>query len=81
MAYEVAQRMQKEGHPPVALFIAAVSPPHIYAEAVMKLYVNRPLAEGEGPNLEEIKKTLQSWDKVPKETLMMVGLNLLDSKH
>ncbi len=75
-AYEIARRASKAGHPPVALFTAAVSPPHIYAEAVMKLYVTRQLAEGEAINLTEIMATLQSWDKIPKETLMMVRSRL-----
>ena len=72
VAYEVAKRAKEAGNPPVALFTAAVSPPQIYAEAVMKLYVTRQMAEGDAPNLEEIMKTLQSWDKIPRETLMMV---------
>ena len=75
-AYEIARRASATGHPPLTLFIAAVSPPHIYAEAVMKLYVTRQMAEGETINMEEIMATLQSWDKIPKETLMMVSFEL-----
>ena len=73
IAYEIARRASDAGNPPVTLFTAAVSPPHIYAEAVMKLYVTRQLAEGEGIDIAEVMATLQSWDKIPKETLMMVS--------
>lgn len=71
-AYEVARRATAAGHPPLALFTAAVSPPHIYAAAVMKLYLTRPLAPGEQPEVEEIMEKLRGWDKLPKETLMLV---------
>ena len=71
-AYEIARRASEAGKPPVTLFTAAVSPPHIYAEAVMKLYVTRQLAEGEGIDIAEVMATLKSWDKIPKDTLMMV---------
>lgn len=40
VAYEVARAAAKRGvRPPVALFVAAASAPHLYAEAVAKLYV------------------------------------------
>ena len=72
VAYEVYKRASEAGKPPVALFTAAVSPPHIYAQAVMKLYLTRQLEEGESLDMDEIMATLRSWDKIPKETLMMV---------
>ena len=72
VAYEVARRTTAADNPPMALFTAAVSPPHIYAEAVMKLYVTRQMAEGEAIDVEEVMNTLRSWDKIPRETLMMV---------
>lgn len=74
VAYEVSRRAAEAGHAPVALFTAAVSPPHIYSEAVMKLYVTRQMAEGEALDVNEVLATLQSWDKIPRETLMMVSL-------
>lgn len=70
--YEVARRAVAAGHPPLALFTAAVSPPHVYAAAVAKLYVTRPMQPGEDPNLDEVMEKLRGWDKLPKETLMMV---------
>ena len=76
MAYEVAWRTTAAGNPPMALFTAAVSPPHIYAEAVMKLYVSRQMAEGEAIDVEEVMNTLRSWDKIPRETLMMVRVQI-----
>ena len=47
VAYEVAQRVADRKHAPMplALFPAAVSPPHLYALAVMKLYVQRAVGE------------------------------------
>ncbi len=41
VAYEVTKRIAERKHAPmpIALFPAAVSPPHLYAIAVMKLYV------------------------------------------
>jgi surfactin synthase thioesterase subunit len=47
VAYEVAKRVADRKHAPMplALFPAAVSPPHLYALAVMKLYVQRAVGE------------------------------------
>lgn len=47
VAYEVTKRVaaQKTAPMPLALFPAAVSPPHLYALAVMKLYVQRAVGE------------------------------------
>jgi surfactin synthase thioesterase subunit len=47
VAYEVARRVADRRHAPMplALFPAAVSPPHLYALAVMKLYVQRAVGE------------------------------------
>ncbi len=41
VAYEVTKRVaeRKNAPLPIAIFAAAVSPPHLYAIAVMKLYV------------------------------------------
>jgi surfactin synthase thioesterase subunit len=47
VAYEVAKRVADRKHAPMplALFPAAVSPPHLYALAVMKLYVQHAVGE------------------------------------
>lgn len=74
ISYEVARRASAAGHPPLALFTAAVSPPHIYASAVAKLYVSRPLQPGEEPDLQDVLQKLRGWDQLPKATLMMVRL-------
>ncbi|KAK9803914.1 hypothetical protein WJX72_004698 [[Myrmecia] bisecta] len=72
-AYEVARQAQAKGLPlPVAIFPSAVSPPHMYAIAVMKLYVGRELAYDETPPVEEVMAKLRTWDTLPKEVLMQV---------
>ncbi|CAL8466746.1 g6282 [Coccomyxa elongata] len=73
-AYEMARVVEREKNAPmpVALFAAAVSPPHLYAYAVMKLYMTRQLAADEPPPFEEVMEKLRCWDKLPKETLMLV---------
>ena len=73
-AYEMARVVEREKNAPmpVALFTAAVSPPHLYAYAVMKLYMTRQLAADEPPPFEEVMEKLRGWDKLPKETLMLV---------
>ncbi len=75
-AYEVARVVEREKNAPmpVALFAAAVSPPHLYAFAVMKLYMTRQLAADEPPPFEEVMDKLRGWDKLPKETLMLVRI-------
>lgn len=47
VAYEVTKRVaeRKCAPMPLALFPAAVSPPHLYAVAVMKLYVQRAVGK------------------------------------
>ena len=57
----------------MALFVAAASPPHLYSVAVMKLYMTRALLPSEQPPLEEILGKLRGWNKLPKETLMLVS--------
>jgi surfactin synthase thioesterase subunit len=74
VAYEIARAVEREklAPLPVALFPAAVSPPHLYALAVTKLYLTRTLAANEAPPTEEVMEKLRGWDKLPKETLMLV---------
>ena len=47
VGYEIAREVEESrcAPMPVALFTAAVSPPHLYAVAVMKLYLQRRLGE------------------------------------
>jgi hypothetical protein len=47
VGYEIAREVEETrcAPIPVALFTAAVSPPHLYAVAVMKLYLKRRLGE------------------------------------
>lgn len=71
MAYEMTRKAH-ESHAvplPVALFEAAVSPPHMYAQAVMKLY----LQAGEQLDLNLILEKLRGWDTMPREQLMQVS--------
>jgi hypothetical protein len=74
-AYEVAQRAVAKGLPgPVAFFPAAVSPPHLYAQAVMKLY----LADGtkaDSNSMDMVMGKLRGWRDLPREMLMMVSIS------
>ena len=74
VAYEIARKIEKKmlSPMPVALFAAAVSPPHLYASAVMKLYMTRPMRADESPPLDEIMQKLLDWDKLPKATVLQV---------
>jgi surfactin synthase thioesterase subunit len=74
-AYEIVRAVERGGNAPlpVALFAAAVSPPHLYARAVMKLYLTRALSEDEPPPTEEVMAKLRGWEQLPKETVMLVS--------
>ena len=73
VAYEIAQRAQAQGLPlPLAFFPAAVSPPHLYALAVMKLYLTRSIAHDDASPIEEVMEKLRGWQDLPKKTLMLV---------
>ena len=69
-AYQMTRKAHASGAVPlpVALFEAAVSPPHMYARAVMKLY----LQAGEQLDLDLILDKLRGWDTMPREQLMQV---------
>ena len=56
---------------PVAFFPAAVSPPHLYAMAVMKLYLAEGAQADEG-SFKGVVDQLKNWRQIPRETLMMV---------
>ncbi len=81
VAYEVARIIESKliAPMPVALFAAAVSPPHLYALAVMKLYMTESMREDEPPPLDEIMQKLSGWDKLPKATVMQVRYQYLAS--
>lgn len=82
VAYEIARIIEKKliAPMPVALFMAAVSPPHLYASAVMKLYMTKPMREDESPPLDEIMQRLLGWNTLPKETVMQVRGSLSTRK-
>ena len=74
VGYEVAQRaIAKQLPGPVAFFPAAVSPPHIYAQAVMKLYL-APGATVDESSFENVIQQLKGWRELPRELVMMVRL-------
>lgn len=73
-AYEIIRTVEtKQLAPlPVAFFAAAASPPHLYAHAVMKLYMTRPLLADEPSPVEEVMQKLTGWDRLPKATILQV---------
>ena len=73
VAYELARAVEAGAlaPPPVALFVAAVSPPDLYARAVMKLYLTRPLRAEEPAPREEVLAKLRGWRDLPRETVML----------
>lgn len=74
VAYETIQTVaSSRAHPlPVAFFPAAVSPPHIYAHAVAKLYqAQGEVQQGQGMIAGVLDK-LQQWRELPREVVMQV---------
>ena len=75
-AYEAIHAIQRHGTGPLplAFFPAAVSPPHVYAQAVAQLYVapGEPAAPGEGLMAGVLQK-LRGWRDLPRELVMQVG--------
>ena len=60
------------GPPPAAFFPAAVSPPHLYAQAVAQLYAAPgQAAAGEG-FLADVLAKLRGWRDLPRELVMQV---------
>lgn len=73
VAYELVHCAGAAGQPlPVKLFTAAVSPPHIYAGAVAKLY----LAEGDTSQgtqmLAGVLEKLRGWRELPRDLILQV---------
>ena len=73
VAYELVQCAGRAELPlPVALFTAAVSPPHLYAEAVAQLYA-APGSTAAGPEMMAgVLHKLQDWRSLPKDLVMQV---------
>ena len=73
VGYEIIREVQKTkcAPPPVAFMPAAVSPPHVYASVVMKIYLQRRLRRGEDPPLDEVLKILKGWKEMPREKLLL----------
>ena len=72
VGYEIVREVERSqcAPMPVALMPAAVSPPHLYALAVMRLYLQRKLRQGEAPPVEEVLATLRGWEGLDKATLL-----------
>lgn len=72
VGYEIAREVDESrcAPMPAALFTAAVSPPHLYAVAVMRLYLQRRLARHEAPPVEEVMRVLRSWRDQPKHVVL-----------
>ena len=72
IGYEIAREVEESrcAPMPLALFTAAVSPPHLYAVAVMKLYLQRKLGRREEPPVEEVMNILRGWKDLPKHILL-----------
>ena len=83
IAYEICHLVENEklAPNPIAFFPAAVSPPHLYSLAVMKLYMTRALDKDEPNPLEEVMNKLWGWETLPKETVMMVGLAIKSQRE
>lgn len=76
IGYEILRIAQRDNLPlPVAFFPAAVSPPHLYSVAVMKLYLPRPLRPGEQPPqalYDQVIKALKNWHTLSKDQMIQV---------
>lgn len=73
VGYEIIREVEKTKSAPlpVGFMPAAVSPPHVYASVVMKIYMQRRLMPWEKPPLEEVMKTLRGWKDMPREKLLL----------
>lgn len=72
VGYEIIREVQRTGCAPMPLAFmpAAVSPPHVYASVVAKIYMQRRLRWGESPPLEEVMAVLRGWKELPREKLL-----------
>lgn len=73
VGYELVREVERTRSAPLPLAFmpAAVSPPHVYASVVMKIYLQRRLRWGEEPPLEEVMRTLHGWRDMPREKLLL----------
>ena len=74
VAYELARVVEAKAlaPPPVALFVAVVSPPHLYAGAVTQLYLPPGGPTGvTAAAAEGVLAKLRSWRDLPRETVML----------
>ena len=74
-AHEAIHAIQRHGTGPLplAFFPAAVSPPHIYAQAVAQLYV-APGEDAQSPDMMAgVLHKLRGWRALPRELIMQVG--------
>lgn len=73
VGYEIIREVERTkcAPLPVAFMPAAVSPPHVYASVVMKIYLQRRLRRGEEPPLDEVMKILRDWKDMPREKLLL----------
>ncbi len=76
VAYELARAVEAEAlaPPPALLAVAAVSPPHLYALAVARLYLppGGPAEVDPAALKEGVLAKLAGWESLPRETIMMV---------
>jgi acyl transferase domain-containing protein/surfactin synthase thioesterase subunit/acyl carrier protein/NAD(P)-dependent dehydrogenase (short-subunit alcohol dehydrogenase family) len=72
VGYEIIREVQRTGCAPMPLAFmpAAVSPPHVYASVVAKIYMQRRLWWGESPPLDEVMAVLRGWKDLPREKLL-----------
>lgn len=73
VGYEIIREAERTGCAPLPLMFmpAAVSPPHVYASVVMKIYLQRRLRRGEEPPLDEVMRILRDWKDLPREKLLL----------
>lgn len=78
-AYELVHCALAAGKPPpVKLFTAAVSPPHLYAQAVAQLYLAPEQDKLELPELiSGVLHKLRDWEQLPKELIMQVWCHMM----
>ena len=80
VAYETIQAVAsaKVKPLPIAFFPAAVSPPHIYAGAVAKLYQAPEEEKQSFPSMmTSVLDKLRRWRELPQEVVMQVTLGIL----
>jgi len=75
LAYEVAAEAARVGaRPPLALFVAAAAPPHLYAPAVARLYLPPGMAAPADAKAlaADAAARLRAWKSLPKALVLSV---------